>query len=118
MFSDLQQDEANMLPRSAHSTPTVENLKALGNAMEDPGDGAAGNSRTPAIYTYFGQFVDHDITLEASSFTLGKLVDPDMVPLSPDKIRQLKNLRRPTLDLDSVYGDPSSPPEAQPPRAG
>jgi hypothetical protein len=41
-----------------------------------------------------------------------------MVPLSLEKIQQLKNLRRPTLDLDSVYGDPDSPPGAQPPRAG
>lgn len=111
MFSDLQRDEANLLPRS---TDTLKHLKALGRAMEDPGDGTAGDSNIPAIYTYFGQFVDHDITLAGSPLAPVNLLNPKMPPLSLAKIRRLKNLRRPTLDLDSVYG-PTSPPGPEPP---
>jgi nucleoid-associated protein YgaU len=114
LFSDLQGDQANLLPQSAD---TLGHLKDLGRAMGEPGTGP-GDSGIPAIYTYFGQFVDHDITLEQSSFTPDKLVAADMVPLSVEQIqRDLKNLRHPTLDLDSVYG-PTSPPGQAPPRDG
>ena len=48
--------------------------------MVDPGP-ATGDGKVPAIYTYFGQFVDHDITFEQSSFsTAKKLVDPAWPP--------------------------------------
>jgi hypothetical protein len=43
--------------------------------------------------TFFGQFIDHDITFDTSS-TLGSPTDPLTSP----------NGRTPTLDLDSVYG--------------
>jgi Animal haem peroxidase len=43
--------------------------------------------------TFFGQFVDHDITFDASS-PLGITADP----------QSTTNLRTPSLDLDSVYG--------------
>lgn len=56
-------------------------------------NGAAGT-------TFLGQFVDHDMTFDASS-RLG-------VPTSP---RQISNVRLPALDLDSVYGGgPASDP--------
>jgi hypothetical protein len=44
--------------------------------------------------TFFGQFVDHDITFDASS-SLGVAAEPRSSP----------NGRTPSLDLDSVYGD-------------
>lgn len=47
----------------------------------------------PAGFTYFGQFVDHDITFDHLS-RLGKVNEPVA----------LVNLRTPCLDLDSVYG--------------
>ncbi|MGD9293804.1 MAG: peroxidase family protein [Roseobacter sp.] len=50
--------------------------------------------------TFFGQFVDHDITLDATS-ALGTRIDPATIP----------NIRTPSLDLDCVYGDG---PEASP----
>ncbi len=50
-------------------------------------------SQIPAGYTYFGQFVDHDITLDTTSLT-AREIDPD----------QIKNFRTPRLDLDCVYG--------------
>lgn len=50
--------------------------------------------------TFFGQFVDHDITLDAQS-AIGTRIDP----------RSIRNIRTPALDLDCVYGDG---PEASP----
>jgi hypothetical protein len=58
------------------------------------------NLSIPAGYTYFGQFVDHDLTFEPTS-TLGRYNDP----------RFLQNFRTPRFDLDSLYG---SGPMAQP----
>ncbi|MCB0007430.1 MAG: hypothetical protein KDE04_13285, partial [Anaerolineales bacterium] len=51
------------------------------------------NSAIPAGYTYFGQFVDHDITFDPAS-SLMRRNDPS----------GLLNHRTPRLDLDNVYG--------------
>ena len=51
------------------------------------------DSWLPAAYTYFGQFIDHDITFDPTS-SLMRENDPD----------RLKNFRTPRLDLDCVYG--------------
>jgi nucleoid-associated protein YgaU len=106
LFLDLQDDEANLLPKSA---TTVKRLKELGATMQDPGAGGdPGDANIPAIYTYFGQFIDHDITLEASSFSLEQLLAANLAPLGLDKIRnELKNLRTASLELDSLYGPPA-----------
>ena len=53
----------------------------------------AEESGIPALYTYFGQFVDHDITFDPAS-TLTKALDPDA----------LVDFRTPGLNLDNVYG--------------
>jgi hypothetical protein len=101
LFLNLQNNQANLLPQAA-TTPA--RLKELGRTMVDPG-AATGDSNIPAIYTYFGQFVDHDITLESGSFTIAKLLSSTLVPLGLDTIRNdLKNLRSATLELDSLYG--------------
>ncbi len=50
-------------------------------------------SKIPAGYTYFGQFVDHDITFDPAS-SLMRSNDPS----------GLLNHRTPRLDLDNVYG--------------
>lgn len=73
-------------------------LKALGTAMtsgfDAPKDGNdPEESGIPALYTYFGQFVDHDITFDPMS-SLIKHSDPDA----------LTDFRTPALDLDNVYG--------------
>jgi nucleoid-associated protein YgaU len=104
LFPELQDDEANLLPRSA---ATVTRLKELGRTMVDPGV-ATGDGQVPALYTYFGQFVDHDITLESTSFSTAKLLDPALAPLPLARIRDdLKNLRSASLELDSLYGPPA-----------
>jgi hypothetical protein len=76
----------------------IANLSALADAMTagldipkdtpDPEE-----SGIPALYTYFGQFIDHDITFDPVSL-LTKAQDPD----------GLVDFRTPALDLDNVYG--------------
>lgn len=51
----------------------------------------AGN--IPAGFTYFGQFVDHDITF-----------DPTSIGENAVDVDDLVNFRTPALDLDSLYG--------------
>lgn len=51
------------------------------------------DSTIPAGYTYFGQFIDHDITFDPAS-TLMRENDPN----------GLLNHRTPRIDLDSLYG--------------
>jgi hypothetical protein len=105
LFPDLHDDPANLLPEAR---ATRDNLVRLGRTMRDTGGADSGDSDIPAAYTYFGQFVDHDVTLETSSATATQLVDPELVPLSLDEIRErIRNLRTATLDLDSVYGLPA-----------
>jgi hypothetical protein len=75
-------------------------LAKLGRAMSaprDPGDPKDGRddeeSGIPSLYTYFGQFIDHDLTFDPNS-TLQKHNDPDA----------LVDFRTPAFDLDNVYG--------------
>ncbi|MCK0208254.1 heme peroxidase family protein [Starkeya koreensis] len=56
------------------------------------------NSQIPAGYTYFGQFIDHDITRDG---TQGRVED---TPEQPDD--SVLQVRSPRLDLDSLYGHP------------
>ena len=106
MFPKLQNNPANLLPVAA-STPA--NLARLGQTMIDAGgNDRAGDADISALLTYFGQFIDHDITLELTSADLGKLTSPSLAPLPLDEIRDtLRNARTATLDLDSVYDLPA-----------
>ena len=62
--------------------------------MKDAAPASAGNNaRVPAGFTYLGQFVDHDITLDLTSFG-------DKGPIRT----AIENFRTPALDLDVVYG--------------
>ncbi len=74
-----------------------DELQPIADAMlEQPGvaDHASGdNASIPSGYTYFGQFIDHDITFDASS-SAQRTVDPE------GRI----NFRTPRFDLDSLYG--------------
>ena len=76
----------------------VTNLTALGKAMvaglDKPKDQPdAEESAIPALYTYLGQFIDHDITFDPAS-SLQKQNDPNA----------LVDFRTPAFDLDNVYG--------------
>jgi hypothetical protein len=75
------------------SNDDLETLKALAGAMiERPGTFNP-STTIPAGFTYFGQFVDHDLTFDPTS-TLGRRNLPGELP----------DFRSPRLDLDSLYG--------------
>ncbi len=81
----------------AESHDDTRALIAVGRAMVEEGESGdpAGNTETPAGYTFLGQFIDHDITLDTTS-RLGRQITGDHL---------LINHRTPELDLDNVYGD-------------
>ena len=111
-FPEAARSKPCLLPASES---TLEALRKLAEEMADPGEPPPGgnplanfDSDNPAIFTYFGQFIDHDITARTdrdgnvTSIGKGELI----LPLEPDHVVQLlRNGRRPTLDLDSVFGD-------------
>jgi hypothetical protein len=90
----------NLKPAVYGKTPEEEsaNLGRLAQAMisavDPPKDGPdPEESGIPALYTYFGQFVDHDLTFDpAASFQKQK--DPEA----------LEDFRTPAFDLDNLYG--------------
>ena len=72
-----------------------EDLKQLG-AQGGPMDGGTAATRTDSVpvgQVFFGQFIDHDITLDVTS-SFFSVATPEATP----------NVRTPTLDLDCVYG--------------
>jgi hypothetical protein len=110
LFPDAARSKICLLPDSEECTTA---LRALGDAMAadelapTPSPDAYA-SKIPAIYTYFGQFIDHDITArtdrDGSVTSIGNndpvnRLDPDFV------VTNLMNGRRPELDLDSLFGD-------------
>ena len=112
LFDDLAaQFPAQHLPGEPAAVTAA--LKGLGEALAEaepaPGDQlqATGNSTIPSVYTYWGQFIDHDLTANTDrQNTVTDLTAADLTPLHPDVVRRdLRNLRQPALDLDSVYGD-------------
>ena len=99
----------NLFPLRAGTYPP-DKLLALSKLMQGPvdtvkdGPDPEENLWLPAGYTYFGQFVDHDLTFDSTSS-----LDPSVT--LENKSRVPTNLRTPRLDLDCVYGDG---PAAQP----
>ena len=76
----------------------VANLTLLGQkvsaSFDPPTDGKdPEESGIPALYTYLGQFIDHDLTFDPAS-SLQKQDDPDA----------LTDFRSPAFDLDNIYG--------------
>ena len=76
--------------------PDDARIAEIAALMTENGQGPSpqlDNPDIPAGYTYFGQFIDHDITFDPQS-SLTKQNDPDA----------LTNFRSPRYDLDSLYG--------------
>lgn len=69
----------------------AERMNGGDNKAQDGHDGE--ESGIPALYTYLGQFIDHDITFDPVS-SLTKALDPD----------GLVDFRTPTFNLDNLYG--------------
>jgi hypothetical protein len=88
-----------MFPTLAAARFETATLERLATAMLDDTAGED-NPAIPAGFTFFGQFVDHDITFDPTS-SLERQNDPEAI----------HNFRTPLLELDNVYG---SGPSVQP----
>jgi len=75
-------------------------IDALDGNVGDPRASNPDNPNMPAGFTFFGQFLDHDVTL-----------DPRSPLLEKTNPKKTINFRTAAFDLDSVYGDG---PEASP----
>lgn len=129
LFPELATDSAAHLPADdpAKIAAVVAGLKALGDAIvedslaagEDPLQ-PTGNSTIPPVYTYWGQFIDHDLTANTDrDSAISDITKPDLAPLDPAfVVENLKNLRQPTVNLDSVYGDGPTFDASKPTQAG
>lgn len=106
MFPELADNPEAKLS-SENSAQTIEHLKELARALIDnPPETESSDSRIPTIYTYWGQFIDHDVTANTDRNDVTDITKDAFIPLDPTQVTMdLKNLRRPQLDLDSVYGD-------------
>lgn len=95
-------DFGRMFPRAPGFTdPTSQQLADLAQGMLDPNLDTGDNLAVPSGFTYGGQFVDHDITLDSTP-----------QPFAPVDPVGLPNGRTFRLDLDSVYGSgPSGSPQ-------
>jgi Animal haem peroxidase len=103
-----EQAFTELLPLRAVGYPTdllyelADFMKGDPDTVKDGAD-AEENLLLPAGYTYFGQFIDHDLTFDnTSSLNPADMGKEDRFP---------SNLRTPRFDLDSLYGDG---PDAQP----
>ena len=102
MFPGLQKTEF-LLPEGPD---TVKALVRLGNTMSDTdSEDKAAHTKIPSIYTYFGQFIVHDLTFDPRAAKRLFHEDLDaLAPLSINEIESLENPRSGLLDLDSLYG--------------
>lgn len=88
------QDFGRMFPQLAPFQPPELLLTNLAASMADPNAPADDNpAGRPSIFTYLGQFLDHDLTL----------MTPPLDEANGD-LSVISNARTPRLDLDSVYG--------------
>lgn len=95
--------KTQIFPQSA---TTTADLDALADAMVQPAPLETQDSQIAPVFTYFGQFIDHDITANTDRDTDISAIDADVVtPTDRDAvIHCLQNLRAATLNLDSVHG--------------
>lgn len=85
-----------MLPDAPPLYIDPQHLSAIGRndgPMKQQGS-AAKTKNIPVGHIFFGQFIDHDITLDLTS-SFARL----------DRPEDTTNFRTPTLDLDCIYGD-------------
>jgi len=77
------------------TSPTPQQLADLAQTQLDPNADSENNQdpEMTSVYTYFGQFIDHDLTLDT-------LPQPE-APVDPTTLLNSRTFR---FDLDSVYG--------------
>lgn len=76
--------------------PDASHLEALSEFMSG---GSFRNSKIPAGYTYLGQLIDHDITLDS----LSERENPAHQPWNTIEVSAIRNLRNPVFDLETIY---------------
>ncbi len=81
------------LYNSSTVLPDEDLLTQVAEKMEDDGTNAK-DGPAEAGMAFLGQFIDHDLTLDATT-ELGKVAGD---------VTQIRNFRTPRLDLDCVYG--------------
>lgn len=91
------------------SDDSLGELDELGNLMVPDADPdsveVTPDSNLPAILTYWGQFLDHELTARTDRETDMSKIDTAVPSMSATEIEtKLKNARTPRFDLDSVYG--------------
>jgi hypothetical protein len=87
-------DFGRMFPDLPAFQPADQLLVALALAMKDPNLPVDDNpDGTPSGFTYIGQFLDHDLTLDATPLGEANI-----------NIDAMVNGRTARLDLDSMYG--------------
>lgn len=108
LFPELQTDPSHRLPRTEE---TLNNLGLLGASMQDAGEEPETDSSIPAAYTYFGQFLAHDIVSsdvkkrDPNLTDSCLLDDKKLVPLSrAEATKDVENKRTSMLELECVYG--------------
>jgi hypothetical protein len=72
---------------------TNQEIADLAQGQLDPNLDSENNPAMLSVFTYFGQFIDHDLTLDTSPSPLA--------PVDPTTLTNNRTLR---FDLDSVYG--------------
>ena len=93
-------------PGLPESPATLAALDQLADSMATEVTGPGDASLAP-ILTYFGQFIDHDITANTDRevATISEIAG-DIAPMDRVQVEdKLDNLREGTLALDSLYGD-------------
>jgi hypothetical protein len=83
------------LDPAAFKPESLEKLaSAMVNSFDSPKDGHdPEESGIPSLYTYFGQFIDHDLTF-----------DPDGSFQKEKDDTAVVDFRTPALDMDNIYG--------------
>jgi hypothetical protein len=84
-----------MFPFLSPSSHCEDDLIKLADFMVDTGQGSATANTRLSGYLYWGQFIDHDLTLDLTPLANAASIPPE------DRI----NHRSPFFDLDSLYGD-------------
>jgi hypothetical protein len=97
LFPDLPPYDAP--DEAALDVLTAETISDANGPMFDSGEPSENNPHdVPAFFTYFGQFLDHDMTLDSLPLPADS-VDPTTIPNDRDQ----------RLNLDSVYGTRKNP---------
>ncbi|PTX53858.1 heme peroxidase [Litoreibacter ponti] len=89
-----------------HQDGLTQKLDDLADAMIEDVAAPDQDSYIPPVFTYLGQFIDHDITANTDRDTGLSTIEHDEVVPVPRKevVGGLGNLRAGSLNLDSLYG--------------